>query len=79
MSEWIPVSEKLPVSAEAVLVWLEYTRPHVHSQFENPCSGYQISGSWKIFNSKYTALDVYNALGVKSVTHWMPLPEPPNG
>lgn len=64
--EWISVKERLPNSEEYVLVCLKYGRVRVGRYIYNTwnyCSG--------VFMTELAA-------GEYAVTHWMPLPEPPN-
>jgi len=64
MSDWIPTSERLPDKGECLIVFID---------------------AWgnKIINISYHFRDDYFIVGfhnnrVSNVTHWMPLPEPPN-
>lgn len=61
---WIPVTERLPVEAEKILCFLELSGG---SMVE---TGYYMhDGGWY-----YTGIE---APHYGAVTHWMPLPEPP--
>lgn len=63
-AEWIPVSDRLPNSFESVLVCMpgESPFPLVHEGFIND------EGEWYSNHFMRDADDV---------THWMPIPEPP--
>ena len=60
---WIPVTERLPEEKHAVIVW--------EPKYLNPYICFLSEGDWYVFGG----------YGVKvfGVTHWMPLPEPPEG
>ena len=70
--KWIPVSERLPDTAERVLVcktWL--------GQVYKPEYGYyqdypNQKGCWYV-------LTEFGYYPQREVTHWMPLPQPPKG
>ena len=63
---WIPVSERLPPEGQEVLAW------NNGGQCEKPWQGCVLcehkNGEWREFQER----DLY-----PGVTHWMPLPEPP--
>lgn len=65
MSEWISVDERLPDDMSVVLVvynGFTLTSGHMYSESD---------GSFReIGHCRYTPTDL--------LTHWMPLPEPPN-
>lgn len=62
MSEWISVRERLPEPFTPVIV---YRRGKSGGPMvEQGC--YTVNGWWKVYSSR-----------IKSVTHWMPLPSPP--
>lgn len=63
MSEWISVIDKLPSEAGVVLVYVDYK-----------------DLSYNIFIADfYTRGNVFcKCPDAKYITHWMPLPEPPN-
>lgn len=63
MSKWIPVAERLPKSGERVIV----ARTKVKDQPLFVEQGaLMVNGWWKVYGTN-----------TKAVTHWMPLPEPP--
>lgn len=69
-NEWISVKEKVPENREWVLIIGEFTEggfcvPHI-AEFD--------SGVWRV--DRYVGFDYEKLIGAK-VTHWMPLPEPP--
>lgn len=59
---WIPVSDSLPKECHAVLICKDGD--------ETSC-GYRINSDWYEENELLAAYNI-------TVTHWMPLPEPPN-
>lgn len=59
---WIKVSERLPDSEKEVLVW--------SPRYKNQYLVSRIDGRWIPFGSGRALYD--------TVTHWMPLPEPPS-
>ena len=61
MSNWIKKSERLPSPAEPVLVFFEIPKEPWHSYRK----------SWVI------EIGHYNYANWEFVTHWQPLPEPP--
>lgn len=63
IQQWIPVTERLPEEWVAVLVWSEYGFCEVAVYLGIP-------GKWRVTWN-------HAMLEVDSITHWMPLPEPP--
>ena len=63
--QWIPVSERLPTDSKAVLVYA----PRNRNIFE--CF-HRSDGYWE--TASYTFGILHD-----EVTHWMPLPQPPEG
>lgn len=60
--KWISVADKLPETFKPVIVCREYKKGTPKVE-----QGYRdVNGWWKVFGCR-----------VKSVSHWMPLPEPP--
>lgn len=67
MSEWIPVSERLPDIAADVLIYNA-----------NDCGEISIGYRATLRNHKgWTFCDSGGDVSVSCVSHWMPLPEPP--
>lgn len=64
-SKWIPVSERLPEEWEDVLVRSKYDFCEVAVYLGIP-------GKWRITWN-------HDLFEVDSITHWMPLPQPPKG
>jgi hypothetical protein len=65
---WIPETEELPEEGEEVLVWVP-----AHS-FQNICARRPVEGKpgeWVWHDG------IAGAFYPSSVTHWMPLPDPP--
>lgn len=44
---------------------------------QDVCSGFRVNGGWYIFTVQSKHF-IPNGSGTAKVTHWMPLPEPPN-
>nr|DAF41905.1 MAG TPA: Protein of unknown function (DUF551) [Caudoviricetes sp.] len=62
MCNWISVKDRLPVAKEVVLAY--------ESAFDSMSMAFRLPGTEEFINvGDYYALD--------AVTHWMPLPEPP--
>ena len=64
MSEWISVKDRLPLKHIGVIVWVEAG---------SWGKGFlDADGRWRSFDTSFS-LETY----IPMVTHWMPLPEPP--
>ncbi|EQA3420201.1 DUF551 domain-containing protein [Cronobacter dublinensis] len=74
MSEWIKCSERMPENDDYVLV------ADFDAHYTSCEPNYQIAcyGDW--FKNNYPSWDNGDGLGVnlKTITHWMPLPAPPD-
>lgn len=66
MSQWIKCSERMPEEGEDVIVYDDLKQVH-----EGFYLRYGEHVSWDIYSYKPSYYDEV------SVTHWMPLPEPP--
>lgn len=66
-TRWIPVGERLPEESDKVLVWMECPDLFIAPQDD---FGYYINGEWIGDNTD-------SMVHSKNVTHWMPLPPPP--
>ena len=88
MSEWISVKDRLPDKLEAVnIVWVNnYPEPYYVDIKGKPfvATGYYYSGKWWWYSA--TCEDYLAEYGESEfdaiddrieITHWMPLPEPP--
>lgn len=62
MGEWIKCSERMPKEDECVLGW-------------NPWP--EIGGGWQHVVSQHNGFFTDNCNDLIEVTHWQPLPEPP--
>lgn len=67
MSEWISVDERLPENRIAQLVWVPERRNIYAAYFDKEVG----DGYWRVFGSYGRAIE-------QEVTHWMPLPDPPD-
>lgn len=66
--QWISVKERLPEYDQLVLIW--------HPDFEKPFVGSRVdSGLMDPLYWWRCEFDMYEPEGI--ITHWMPLPEPP--
>lgn len=63
--EWISVKDRLPISRKCVLAY----QPETLCTF----TMYYADGEWNYFCRASNATERYY-----KITHWMPLPEPPN-
>lgn len=79
--KWIPVTERLPDNLDAYLVVvmykynheLEYSYDTDVATFDPSGDAGYIDGVWSTYNDWDEGQDCL------TVTHWMPLPEPPKG
>jgi len=80
MSDWIPVSERLPEPYWPVLV---FTRPIINGAERDSVSIALSEGeNWFVvedtFGTYQYGEERFDDCADLAVTHWMPLPEPPN-
>ena len=61
---WIPVSERLPEAFTPVIVCRKSTQGKTTATVEQGML--TVNGWWKVYGTR-----------TKAVTHWMPLPQPP--
>ena len=75
--KWISVKDRLPEIGEDVLCGCQYDK----DDFEMAV-GYFYRNKWKVAEDIITAKECYGEFrGIEfdsAVTHWMPLPKPPN-
>ncbi len=63
MSEWISVETEMPPNGEAVMVW---------------CVGCECPGvAWWRGSVRGWIIPEPQAIGAESISHWMPMPAPP--
>lgn len=67
--DWIPCSERLPLSSGEYLVWVSEPNYNFGHPSVRVC----------VFEREYYGHEVNKFKGKGTVTHWMPLPTPPNG
>ena len=74
--KWIPVTERLPKGgngedlSENVIAYLN------NGEIAEVCTGWCNGDQWWLI---YGDRDTHTAWGLGAVTHWMPLPDPPEG
>ena len=82
VQEWISVDDRLPEADGAYLVTIEYSgnRQGIDIRYfavdGDKIDEYELAGQkrvWFLYDSEY------GYVSTNSVTHWMPLPEPPKG
>ena len=69
-SKWIPVTERLPEDDEVVLIMCKIGKMFV-GYHKHLYPGYEF---WQILTARDSTKKI-----TYTVTHWMPLPEPPKG
>jgi hypothetical protein len=79
MSDWIPVSERLPEMRKARPGWTYLTSDTVliATAWEDVCLGYRSQADENAPIVWWDAGSGDEGAGVTTVTHWMPLPKPP--
>jgi hypothetical protein len=80
--KWIPVTERLPEKDGYYLVWKAWGTHRWHEVLSFAKDGrkvdkYDFKREWKNVWYKYDS--EYGYITIDSVTHWMPLPQPPKG
>lgn len=75
VQEWIPVTERLPDNKEHDWVIAQVVEDNGFMHIPNVMEYRQQRNDW--LDEKYGWLSEHN--GAFTVTHWMPLPEPPKG
>ena len=76
VQKWIPVTERLPKGgngedlSENVIAYLN------NGEIAEVCTGWCNGDQWWLI---YGDRDTHTAWGLGAVTHWMPLPDPPEG
>ena len=75
MSEWISVEDRLPEIAEHVLAYYYPKSPAMEGRIIGIKHRFDLSTSPMFIKSKCDENGFGNC---SKVTHWMPLPEPPN-
>ena len=74
LPRWIPVTERLPEDHDWVLVWhTGYKTPKKALFHIEECFEFDGGGAWYDYDVE---IDGHNSLE-GTVTHWMPLPDPP--
>lgn len=75
VQEWIPVTERLPDNKEHDWVLAQVVEDNGFMHIPNVMEYRQQRNDW--LDETYGWLSEHN--GAFTVTHWMPLPEPPKG
>ena len=66
MNKWISVKDRLPIEGKNVLVFIPYKKVNLHYV------SYLEANKWYV-------PDRLGRYELSDVTHWLPLPEPPEG
>ena len=69
MNEWISVEDRLPEPDSIVLIYSAIGRPYITDALFQP-------NKFFMWNSR--EMEYLDYLHIEVVSHWMPLPEPPN-
>ena len=82
VQEWISVKDRLPEKDGYYLVWKAWGTHRWHEVLSFAKDGrkvdkYDFKREWKNVWYKYDS--EYGYITIDSVTHWMPLPQPPEG
>ena len=75
VQEWISVKDRLPDNKEHDWVLAQVVEDNGYMHIPRVMEYRQLKNDW--FEETYGWLSKHN--GVFTVTHWMPLPEPPKG
>ena len=75
VQEWIPVTERLPDNKEHDLVLAQVVEDNGYMHIPKVMEYRKSKKDW--FEETYGWLSEHN--GAFTVTHWMPLPQPPKG
>ena len=75
VQEWIPVKDRLPDNKEHDWVLAQVVEDNGYMHIPKVMEYRQLRNDW--FEETYGWLSEHN--GLFSVTHWMPLPNPPKG
>lgn len=75
VQQWIPVTERLPDNKEHDWVLAQVVEDNGYMHIPKVMEYRQALNDW--YEETYGWLSKHN--GAFSVTHWMPLPEPPKG
>ena len=71
--KWISVKERFPLDTNDVLVFEKSTGMYV--AYRSNCKWYAFTDGFEAYNDDGSAIiEIFNA---HNITHWMPLPEPP--
>jgi len=68
---WISIKDKLPEIEKYVLVCYK------NNVFQGYLDEWEHDNCWYIFSGSFTLDEVDYNIKLDEVTHWMPLPEPP--
>lgn len=81
-NRWIPCSERMPEAGKIVLVYQNYERPYVTIGRLKPVEkGFMSYWEFQEYREDFRHTAIFDngviCPGSQYVTHWMPLPEPP--
>lgn len=74
MDKWISVKDELPIECEDVLVYIDDPELIKEEDYSPQYVGFMQSGVWYY---AYAYYEDANYMEIQYVTHWQPLPEPP--
>ena len=78
MSEWISVKEKLPEIGKACILLMTYPKETMFNCRADPIVRCFMRVGGLTYRDIFVSYeDQYNFEGLKHVSHWMPLPKPP--
>ena len=77
MSDWISVNDRLPANREFIDVWHSAERDPINNKYDFRIADMHFNQG-NFYITKIGAEGDYHYHEVlKDITHWMPLPEPP--
>lgn len=80
MGEWISVNYAVPPDNREILIFYRYSsglpHPKIHAGFRESYKNCKVK--WKVFDfNGVSTIQIDAQEGFHTVTHWMPLPNPP--
>jgi hypothetical protein len=76
--EWISVEDRLPNIGETCLLYITYPKGTMFNCRADPLDRTNVEIGGRIHNGKFTSLlTQFSGKEIEHVSHWMPLPKPP--